>query len=231
MKRTSILTLSFTIAACLAAVTSLSASPILITEVLYDASGTDAPGVFTEIYGLPGTHLDGFSLVGVNGSTGTPYRTIDLTGGVVPVDGIFVVATASAAPPLAAVRDFVANVDWQNGPDAVQLRDTLGGLVDALQYGDAGARNAGEGHPVPDVDAGLSLTRDASFSDSNDNAADFSAARPTPGTGGDGLSERNVPEPTTLGLFWLGGACAWFRRRASRYSGRNPKRRTTPGPD
>jgi len=79
-------------------------------------------------------------------------------------------------------RDFTANVDWQNGPDAVQLRDPADAIVDALQYGDAGEFNAGEGLPASSASAGRSLSRDRLSSDSNDNAADFSPLDPpTPG--------------------------------------------------
>ena len=102
------------------------ATPIVIQEVLYDAPGPDAPFAFTELVGPPGISLDGWSLVGVNGSTGSPYRTIDLTSSSIPLDGIFVIATASASIELAAERDLIGNVDWQNGPDAIQLRNTLG---------------------------------------------------------------------------------------------------------
>ena len=119
----------------------MAASPI-IQEVYYDAIGPDASTAFTEIYGEAGLSLDGWSLRGVNGGTGSVYRTIDLTGAVIPLGGLLVVALGSAEPSLAAVRDFIGNVDWQNGPDALHLRHGAE-LVDALQYGDAGIHNAG----------------------------------------------------------------------------------------
>ena len=104
--------------------------------------------------------LDGWSLVGINGGTGLPYRTLDLTGATIPGDGLLVVATSSAEAGLAAVRDFIANVDWQNGPDAVQLVDPFMSIVDAIQYGNAGINNAGFGLPALDSPAGSSLSRD-----------------------------------------------------------------------
>ncbi len=71
-----------------------------------------------------GMLLDGWSLVGINGTNGNAYLTIDLAGAVIPADGVFVVATASANAAIALAIDWVANVDWQNGPDAVlQLLD------------------------------------------------------------------------------------------------------------
>lgn len=158
-----------------------AASPIVIQEVLYDPAGPDAPGAFTELFGPPGMNLDGWTLVGVNGSSGTPYRSIDLSASIIPLDGIFVIAAASAGAALAAVRDLIGNVDWQNGPDAVQLWDPLGAIVDALQYGDAGGGNAGEGRPAPDPASGLSLSRNRLGADTGDNATDFLVGEPTPG--------------------------------------------------
>ena len=114
---------SATLAALIAIPPSSWATPILIQEVLYDASGPDAPFAFTELVGPPGASIDGWSLVGVNGATGTPYRTLDLTGSWIPLDGIFVIATASASIELAAERDLIGNVDCQNGPDRARARD------------------------------------------------------------------------------------------------------------
>ena len=148
---------------------------VVIQEVLYDGPGSDADDVFIELFGSPGTLLDGWSLAGINGLNGDVYRTIDLSGTVIPVDGIFVIATDSASASLAAVRDLVANVDWQNGPDAIRLFEGEM-LIDALQYGDAGIFNAGEGDFAVDVTGATSLSRDPFGTDTNDNAIDFSAA-------------------------------------------------------
>ena len=186
------------------------ATPIFIQEVLYDAAGPDAREAFTELVGPPGTNLDGWTLVGVNGSSGVPYRTIDLTGASIPLDGIFLIATSSASAALAAERDFIANVDWQNGPDAVQLQNPLGVLIDALQYGSAGIHNAGEGNPAEDAPPGLALSRDASGTDTDDNAADFRATEPSPGR----INAIALPEPSGLALF-LVGAAALFRQKGT----------------
>jgi hypothetical protein len=192
----------------------------LIQEVLYDATGPDAEGVFTELFGDAGFDLAGWSLAGVNGSDGSVYRTVDLTGALIPPDGILVVATGSAGAELAAERDFVGSVDWQNGPDAVWLLDPDGNLVDALQYGDAGVHNAGEGMAAPDVAAGQSLARDFLSTDTQNNFADFSVVDiPTPGRIPGGGTEP-VPEPGTIFLVGLGlaGAGSLGRRIRSRQS-------------
>ena len=49
---------------------SVQAAPI-ISEVLYDAASSDNGNVFVELFGTPGTVLDGLVLEGVNGSDGS----------------------------------------------------------------------------------------------------------------------------------------------------------------
>jgi hypothetical protein len=84
----------------------------VIQEVLYDGPGTDADDVFTEIFGIAGMSLDGWSLVGVNGSNQQSYRTVTLEGAVIPNDGILVITTLAAAAHLIAYSDFYGEVDW-----------------------------------------------------------------------------------------------------------------------
>ncbi len=183
--------------------TPVSAMPmVVINELVYDGSGSDADDVFTELFGSPGMSLNGYLLTGTNGSTGLVYRSIDLTNTVIPLDGILVLATSSASDAVKAARDYVASVDWQNGPDSIQLLDAAGSIIDALQYGDAGIHNNGEGVPALDVAAGFSLSRDALATDTNNNALDFaSLVAPTPGTG---PVISRVPEPSSLLLMTLG---------------------------
>ena len=185
-----------------------SAATVLIQEVLYDGEGTDADDVFTELYGTPGLLLDGWSLVGVNGGNGEAYRTVDLSGAVIGDDGIFVVVTASASVELAMLSDFIGNVDWQNGPDAVQL--WFGDrLMDSLQYGDAGINNAGEGAVAALAMAGESLSRNLLGLDTNDNAADFTAGAPSAGVG-----PAVVPVPAAAWLMLSALGMLGVQRRA-----------------
>ena len=97
--------------------------------------------------------------------------------------------------------DLVANVDFQNGPDAVVLRNAAG-VLDALGYGNvAGAHFAGEGSAAVDVNAGRSLVRLDPLLDSDDNAVDFSVQEtPTPGS----LPVAAVPVPPAFFLFMSG---------------------------
>ena len=146
---------------------------MVISELFYDAAGADNGLVFVELFGTPGTHLDGMLLEGVNGGDGAVYRSISLSG-VMPADGVFVIADDRGdGTSLVAGFDLVAEVDFQNGPDAIVLRNAAG-VLDALGYGNiAGALFAGEGSAAVDVNAGRSLVRLDPLLDSDDNAVDF----------------------------------------------------------
>lgn len=171
-----------------------AAMPV-ISEVLYDAPGSDDGLGFVELYGAAGTSLDGLFLEGINGSNGAAGPVIALSGAIGP-DGVFVVAdTASGGGTAVPGADLLANFDFQNGPDSVVLRSETS-VLDALGYGVFGAGEifAGEGSAAPDPAAGSSLARRFANVDSGDNAADFIVlASPTPGS-----APLAVPEPAAL---------------------------------
>jgi hypothetical protein len=172
----------------------------LISEVFYDASGSDDGQSFVELAGSPGASIDGFVLEGVNGSNGAVTHTLVLTGSF-GTDGLFVLADrTSEGTTFVAAADLLLDFDFQNGPDSVLLRDA-NGVVDALGYGvfGAGETNAGEGAPAPDVAAGESLARVFANVDTDDNAADFLGGAPTPG-----VACFAVPEPAAASLLGLG---------------------------
>ena len=54
----------------------------VISEVLYDAAGTDNGNVFVELFGPAGTSLDGVFLDGINGGDGNIYRSVALAGSI-----------------------------------------------------------------------------------------------------------------------------------------------------
>jgi hypothetical protein len=185
----------------------------LISEVFYDASGSDDGKVFVELSGVPGTLLDGLVVEGVNGSNGATGPSLTLTG-VIGADGLFVLADLDGGG-LTAVpgADLLLNFDFQNGPDSVVLRD--GPIVlDAVGYGAFGVGDifAGEGAAAPDGSAGSSLSRVFANLDTNDNATDFEVlTTPTPGF----ANFLPVPEPGTAPLAATGlGVLAGLRRRA-----------------
>ena len=188
----------------------------LLSEVFYDAAGSDDGLSFVEIFGAPGASLDGWVLEGVNGANGAVGPSL-LLSGVVPVDGVFVVAdSASGGGTSVTNADLVLNFDFQNGPDSVVLRDDGGLAIDAVGYGDfdPGEVFAGEGAPAPDAPADSSLARLFADVDTDDNAADWIVlGTPTPGL----APVSSVPEPGTAALLGTGLAslAVLGRRRSS----------------
>lgn len=185
----------------------------VISEVLYDASTTDNGNVFVELFGTPGTVLDGLLLEGVNGADGSVYRSTVLAG-IIPATGVFLIGDDSGdGSSFITNTDLVREIDFQNGPDSVVLRngDTV---LDALGYGDfTGLQFAGEGDAAPDAPAGYSLARQDPMLDSNNNLNDFMLLDvPTPGA----VPVSSVPVPPAVALFLSGivGLAGIARKRA-----------------
>jgi hypothetical protein len=179
----------------------LNAAPV-ISELFYDAAGSDAGFVFVELFGTPGESLQGLILEGINGSDGKVYSSISLSGEM-PEDGVFVIGDDSSGSTFVASADFIADVDYQNGPDSVVLRNGVT-VLDAVGYGSFGASDvfSGEGGSAPDPAAGGSIARFNPFVDSNDNGVDFIALdTPTPGAV---PVVSAVPLPASLWLFISG---------------------------
>lgn len=189
----------------------------VISEVFYDAVGSDDGLSFVELYGVPGTSLAGFVVENVNGANGAVGPSLALAG-VIPASGIFVVADATAAGVSSvAGANLLLDFDLQNGPDSVVLRQD-GNVIDALGYGvfAVGEVFAGEGAPAVDPAAGASLARRFADVDTGDNAADFvSLAVPTPGT----APLAPIPEPGSATLM-AAGLAALAGSRAHRAAGR-----------
>jgi hypothetical protein len=216
------------LATALLAAGSARAVP-LISEVFYDAVGSDDGQSFVELFGAPGTVLDELRLEVVNGANGAVVATLPLAGVIGPT-GLFVVADRfSDGTTAVPVYDQLLNFDIQNGPDSVVL---LGpdGVLDALGFGEFGPGEifAGEGTPAPAVPPGSSLARVFANVDTDDNASDFQELLvPTPGT----APILPIPEPTTgalsaagaLGLGWLG-----HHRRGRSECRRDRRRRRAP---
>jgi hypothetical protein len=195
---------------------STAAALPLISEVFYDASGSDNGLSFVEIVGTPGGLLDGYTIEAVNGSNGAITHSLDLLG-TIPADGIFVLADdVGDGTSLVAGADQILNFDFQNGPDSVLLIDGTG-VVDAVGYGVFGSGEffAGEGLPAADAPAGSSLARRFADLDTDDNASDWVVlAQPTPGS----APLQPVPEPSLPALFAAGLVVLAGRARRRRWS-------------
>jgi len=171
---------------------------VVLNEVYYDAVGSDTDGlIFVELYGTPGLLIGGFRVLFVDGGDGSVDDTIVLPEGErVPEDGFYVIADArTGLPDVSQVpgADLIDNFDPQNGPDAVQLTDAEGVLLDAVGYGEGVAATAEnglaafEGACALDVVNGHSLERREPGLDTDHNAEDFVEREvPTPGAGPNG---------------------------------------------
>ncbi|MBD3335849.1 MAG: hypothetical protein GF355_10070 [Candidatus Eisenbacteria bacterium] len=175
--------------AALLAAGAAQAQDVIINEILYDGDGGDE-GMFTELLGAPGTPLDGYALVGVNGNGGADYATIPLDGYVIPGDGYFVVGQDATV----AEADLIdPAADWQNGADAVELR-LNDAAVDIICYGGSEDLTC-EGDPGPDVSPGSSTARCPDGQDTDNNAEDL-AEDPTPTPGAMNDADCGPVEPT-----------------------------------
>jgi hypothetical protein len=174
-------------------ISKIRPTSLIIDEVLYDASASDTDGnEFIELFGTPNTNISGYQVVIVNGADGEILKVINLPENSQIKDrGIFLIADSRTNQPTVSNilgADLLDNFDPQNGPDAIQLLDDQGHLLDAVTYGTGSVSTAknglatGEGAPAPNVVAGHSISR-VDGKDSNDNATDFiDLANPTPGT-------------------------------------------------
>jgi len=130
-------------------VSPLNAAPV-ISELFYDAAGSDAGYAFVELFGVPGQGLQDLVLEGINGSDGAVYNSVSLSGEI-PEDGVFVIGDNSGESTFVNNADLIADVDFQNGPDSVVLRDGQT-ILDTVAYGtfSVGSGFFGEGGPAPD---------------------------------------------------------------------------------
>jgi hypothetical protein len=209
----------------------LFAGPLLISEVLYDADGTDQGRAFLELTGPPDMNLAGYSIEGVNGAGGAITNAFSLDGVIIPADGFLVLADldASGATTVPHADFGFAELDFQNGPDSIRLRfGTL--VVDALGYGSFGGSLifAGEGSPASDAPAGWSLARIATGLDTNRNSADF-FGDDTPTPGFENLPATAVPTPEPSSLLLMGCGLLALRRFVRRRRGlRSPSPASPP---
>ncbi len=127
-----------------------AAGQVVINEIDYDQPGTDT-NEYIEVFGPGGMSVAGWSLVLYNGSGGTVYTTVNLTGNI-PADGYLVIGTATV--PNVDVTFAAASNAIQNGaPDGAVLVNNLGAVVDAISYEGSftAVGGAANGMVLPDI--------------------------------------------------------------------------------
>jgi hypothetical protein len=149
---------------------SFAVAQVTINEVMINDFSTD-DSTYVELYGPAGTDLNGWQLVGVNGYTGLEYATINLTG-VIPAGGFFVIGESDGVSNVDLIDPAV---DFQNGPDNIQLKQGAA-IIDAIGYGTFASPDTcfrGEGQPCSNQSNGSSLCRYPDGHDTNNNEVDF----------------------------------------------------------
>jgi predicted extracellular nuclease/endonuclease I len=121
------------------------AADVFINEVHYDNASSDVGEGF-EVAGLAGTDLSGYSIVLYNGSNGTSYGTVALSGTLPNEQGGF----GTAHFPKSSI---------QNGaPDAFALVDDLGEIVEFLSYEGTLTATNGVASGLTSTDIGVAET-------------------------------------------------------------------------
>ena len=104
-------------------VVPLAGQSVFINEIHYDNTGTDSDEAI-EVAGPAGTDLTGYSLVLYNGSNGSVYNTVNLSGTLTDQQGGY--GTLAVLFPVNGI---------QNGaPDGIALADAGGNLIQFLSY-------------------------------------------------------------------------------------------------
>ncbi len=153
---------------------------IVVNELYYDHPGADAGFEFVELLntGADAVAIGDLSLEFHNGS-GTGWSVVTrVPAGTVLEAGTLYVIGASAVLPL---PDDLVDLALQNGPDAIRIVAADGTVLDVVGYGGLDDPAYVETLGVAAIVAGMSIARIPDGADTDDNAADFVAASPTPG--------------------------------------------------
>ncbi len=152
-------------------------TPVFINEIHYDNTSTDE-GEFVEVAGPAGTDLTGWTIELYNGSNGTTYGTMALSGVLADAGQGFGFQVASG-PSI------------QNGaPDGLALIDASGAVIQFLSYeGEITATN-GAASGLTSTDIGVSepsstpVGHSLQLTGTGSVATDFSWVAPAPNTSG-----------------------------------------------
>lgn len=196
------------------AVVPAAAPELVINEIDYDQSGTDA-AEFIEIknIGAAAAGLDGLAVVLVNGSNDSVYKTINLPNVSLPAGGYFVVCANAANTPncdLDVTPD--TNLIQNGAPDAVALVQGAT-VLDAVSYEGSVAAPYVEGAGTTAADGNADFTglaRIPDGADSDNNDADFTLRCITPGAENstaatDCPDPFGPPPPVTAEIFEIQG--------------------------
>ena len=115
---------------------------VWINELHYDNASTDVNEA-VEVAGTAGTDLTGWTLIGYNGSNGTSYKTVDLSGIIADQDNGM------------GTINFAFSGMQNGGPDGMALLDSEGTVVQFLSYEGSFSATNGPASGQTSVDIGV----------------------------------------------------------------------------
>lgn len=153
------------------------AQAIVISEVLYDATGSDTGQEFIELYNPApqDVNVTGWVVERGNGGVEGDWLLEATLDGSIPAWGFLLIGESDVVG-----ADITTTLDLQNGPDAVRVRADQ--VIDLVGYGEGFAGGEFyEGSPALDVPEGHSLERRPGYTDpgagngedTGNNSADF----------------------------------------------------------